>query len=103
MLKPVDDQVVIEEVEAEEVVDEWTPLLRRELVQTGIAVATYCAIRLAIELCDEDSRLRWRLRRVWHDLMVSISSDEENRAIATEIARGVDYAQIWLNRQWQKQ
>jgi hypothetical protein len=89
-----------EVVEEETVEDEWRPLLRRELVQTGVAVATYVLIRLAIELADEESKTRWRLRRVWHEMMTAISSDQENKAIATTAARGVEYAQIWLSRQW---
>lgn len=80
---------------------EWSPLLRRELIQTAVAVGTYLVIKLALDLYDEDSKLRWRLKRAWHEVMVTLSSDEENRQIATAAARGIDYAQIWLTRQWE--
>ena len=96
-MEPTDLELAEIESESD---SEWSPLLRRELVQTGFVLLTYLAIKIALDLTDEHSTLRWKLHRVWHDLMRQISGDEENRAIALVATRGIAYAQVWLDRQW---
>ena len=80
--------------------DRLDALVRREVIQTVVALAAYGVCWLALELSHEDSTVRWRLRRVWHELMVSISGPEENKQIALTAARGIAYAQVWLGRKW---
>jgi hypothetical protein len=94
------DEPVIESPPVEEDEESWQPILKRELVQTAAAVAAYLVIKVALDLADEHSPLRWRLRRWWHEAAKTISGDEMNRQIALTAARGIDYAQVWLGRQW---
>lgn len=104
MIKAVESLPVDEVVDEAAVPqsDEIAHLVRRELIQTVVALGAYGICWLALELSHEDSAVRWRFRRVWHELMVSVSGPEENKRIALMAARGIAYSQVWLDRQWNR-
>lgn len=87
-----DEQVAAVASEA----DEWKKALRRETISfVALALAW-----LVLELSDEDSRLRYRLRWWWNRTLREIAGPDRNHELATEIARGVEYTSLWLERQW---
>ena len=78
----------------------WRPLVRGEVISLVGMMLFYFAVKVAIDLADEHSTARWRLQRVWRNMMRQVSGDEENRAIALAATRGIAYTQVWLARQW---
>ena len=87
--------------QGETAAEEWRRLARREAVQFVASIAILVLLKVALDLQDENSSLRYRLRSLWKTAQRNVR--KPNPAEVHLLAeRGIDYTQLWLNKRWEQ-